>query len=199
MMDFLKNNGENSFMSSFLHDLRKNVAATKNRNNASGKEHEKRNVRPPRTDNTSEISDLNISKITGVLEAVFGLLEEHLDFQAQRLEEEKKRNDILESIAESLHFMVSSGDLTSADISAPQVSQAVPLQDSVAVQEAAGTQNEELLKTSKKYVKDIIEKQRRNDMTYEEIAAYLHEKNIPTFSGRGRWHAQTIHRLLREK
>jgi rubrerythrin len=33
------------------------------------------------------------------------------------------------------------------------------------------------------------------NMTYEEVAAYLEKNKIPTFSGRGRWHAQTIHRL----
>ncbi|MDD2317501.1 MAG: recombinase family protein [Desulfobacterales bacterium] len=34
--------------------------------------------------------------------------------------------------------------------------------------------------------------------TYNEIAQYLENKNIPTFSGRGKWHAQTIHRLYKE-
>ncbi len=34
--------------------------------------------------------------------------------------------------------------------------------------------------------------------TYNEIAQYLENKNIPTFSGRGNWHAQTIHRLYKE-
>ena len=34
--------------------------------------------------------------------------------------------------------------------------------------------------------------------TYNEIAQYLANNNIPTFSGRGKWHAQTIHRLYKE-
>ncbi len=42
---------------------------------------------------------------------------------------------------------------------------------------------------------DLIKKLRDENMTYEEVAAYLDKNNIPTFSGRGRWHAQTIHRL----
>jgi hypothetical protein len=29
--------------------------------------------------------------------------------------------------------------------------------------------------------------------TYNEIAQYLENKNIPTFSGRGKWHDQTFH------
>ena len=42
---------------------------------------------------------------------------------------------------------------------------------------------------------DLIKKLRDENMTYEEVAAYLQKNKIPTFSGRGRWHAQTIHRL----
>ena len=42
---------------------------------------------------------------------------------------------------------------------------------------------------------DLIKKLRDENMTYEEVAAYLDKNNVPTFSGRGRWHAQTIHRL----
>ena len=41
----------------------------------------------------------------------------------------------------------------------------------------------------------IIKKMRSEDKRYAEIAAYLNENRIPTFSGRGIWHAQTIHRL----
>lgn len=43
---------------------------------------------------------------------------------------------------------------------------------------------------------DLINKLRNEDnMTLEQVADYLTKNNIPTFSGRGRWHAQTIHRL----
>jgi hypothetical protein len=36
----------------------------------------------------------------------------------------------------------------------------------------------------------------RNDgSTYNEIASHLVTLDLPTFSGRGKWHAQTIHRL----
>ena len=47
----------------------------------------------------------------------------------------------------------------------------------------------------KQEILDTINKLRDESMTYEEIADYLTKNNIPTFSGRGRWHAQTIHRL----
>lgn len=43
----------------------------------------------------------------------------------------------------------------------------------------------------------IIRTMRKKDATFAVIAEYLKEKGIPTFSGRGEWHAQTIHRLCK--
>ncbi|MCG8687990.1 MAG: recombinase family protein [Desulfobacterales bacterium] len=51
------------------------------------------------------------------------------------------------------------------------------------------------------YTKDdilsIINNMRDQGATFAIIADYLKEKGIPTFSGRGEWHAQTIHRLCK--
>lgn len=51
------------------------------------------------------------------------------------------------------------------------------------------------------YTKDdilsIINDMRVQGATFAIIADYLKEKGIPTFSGRGEWHAQTIHRLCK--
>ncbi len=51
------------------------------------------------------------------------------------------------------------------------------------------------------YTKDevlsIIRNMRTQGSTFATIALYLKEKGIPTFSGRGDWHAQTIHRLCK--
>ena len=55
-----------------------------------------------------------------------------------------------------------------------------------------------LEKRHKKVFK-IIAKMRGQNKTYEDIADYLEKEGIPTFSRRGHWHAQTIHRLCRDK
>ncbi len=47
-------------------------------------------------------------------------------------------------------------------------------------------------------VMDIITVMRSADKTYKEIAECLEKENLPTFSGRGNWHAQTVHRLCRQ-
>lgn len=51
------------------------------------------------------------------------------------------------------------------------------------------------------YTKDdilsIIRNMRDQGATFSIIADYLKEKGMPTFSGKGEWHAQTIHRLCK--
>ena len=67
--------------------------------------------------------------------------------------------------------------------------------------------NKEKIKTTTSYasgthytkddILSIIETMRKDGATFAIIADYLKEKGIPTFSGRGEWHAQTIHRLCK--
>jgi hypothetical protein len=39
---------------------------------------------------------------------------------------------------------------------------------------------------------------RKRLKTYDEIARFLEKEDIPTFTKRGRWHAQTVHRLFQD-
>ena len=50
---------------------------------------------------------------------------------------------------------------------------------------------------TKEEILTIIKTMRKKGATFAIIADYLKEKGIPTFSGRGAWHAQTIHRLCK--
>ncbi len=45
----------------------------------------------------------------------------------------------------------------------------------------------------------IIHTMRNEGATYDQIAKHLVDLGQPTFSGRGEWHAQTIHRLCSRK
>ncbi len=46
---------------------------------------------------------------------------------------------------------------------------------------------------------NIIQTMRNEGATYDQIAKHLVDLGQPTFSGRGEWHAQTIHRLCSRK
>lgn len=48
-------------------------------------------------------------------------------------------------------------------------------------------------------IMDIIHTMRDKGATFDQVAAHLVELGQPTFSGRGEWHAQTIHRLCNKK
>ncbi|WP_304511453.1 hypothetical protein [Desulfobacula sp.] len=52
---------------------------------------------------------------------------------------------------------------------------------------------------SRKTVMDIIHSMRAEGATFDMVASRLVELGQPTFSGRGEWHAQTIHRLCNKK
>lgn len=52
---------------------------------------------------------------------------------------------------------------------------------------------------SRDEIMDIIYKMRSEGATFEKVAEHLIELGQPTFSGRGEWHAQTIHRLCSKK
>ncbi len=43
----------------------------------------------------------------------------------------------------------------------------------------------------------MVKKMRKQGSTYEQIAKFLDDEGIPTFSKKGKWHAQTIHRLCK--
>lgn len=50
---------------------------------------------------------------------------------------------------------------------------------------------------TKEEVISMIRSLRQQGLTFNEIAEFLAHKGIPTFSGRGEWHAQTIHRICK--
>ena len=48
-----------------------------------------------------------------------------------------------------------------------------------------------------KTVNNFIKKHKKAGFTYKEIAESLNDGGYKTFSGKGLWHAQTIHRIYR--
>ena len=50
----------------------------------------------------------------------------------------------------------------------------------------------------RKKVLQLISKLRNKGETFDNIAIYLQKESLKTFSGRGQWHAQTVHRLYQD-
>ncbi len=52
---------------------------------------------------------------------------------------------------------------------------------------------------SREEAMETICRMREHGATFSQIATHLIEINQPTFSGKGKWHAQTIHRLMQKQ
>jgi len=50
----------------------------------------------------------------------------------------------------------------------------------------------------RKKILQLIAKLRNKGETFDEIALHLQQESLKTFSGRGQWHAQTVHRLYQD-
>ena len=68
---------------------------------------------------------------------------------------------------------------------------------SPAAAESSSGETAELM--SREAIMDIINSMREQGATYDQVAKHLIDLGQPTFSGRGEWHAQTIHRLCSNK
>jgi hypothetical protein len=80
---------------------------------------------------------------------------------------------------------------------------------SPSVNPAAVLQSTEMVKLAKRQAKlesdpnrkrvmEVVTSMRAENATFHEIARRLEEEGLRTFSGRGKWHAQTVHRLCHE-
>jgi hypothetical protein len=52
--------------------------------------------------------------------------------------------------------------------------------------------------TDREYVLEMIGAMRKEQLSYEKIARALEAKGIPTFSGKGAWHSQTVSKLCHQ-
>lgn len=140
-----------------------------------------------------------------ILDRISYFLEKLTDYQAkivdsnQRLAEaEERRNIIFESIEAHLgEFMASVTDggiqIEKAEDSIPEIP--IPENLDKKIEERIAERQAGLV--DRGMIVQMVKKMRKQGSTYEQIAKFLDEENIPTFSKKGKWHAQTIHRLCR--
>jgi hypothetical protein len=120
------------------------------------------------------IASENLSTIATNIERI-------VEIQETLVESEIEKNIAITNLIKSITDF-----LTGANI--PTTTQGEPI---VTTSYAVGT------RYTKDEVLDIIKTMRKERATFATIASYLKKKKIPTFSGRGEWHAQTIHRLCK--
>ena len=186
-------------MSHFLHQLRNEIENRNNaekryshkrrqQNNRRGIIHDRRTTAESKknphhkTDRPEKLSRIPRDTLSGVQV----ILENIAANQERLISIEERKARTLEKISEGIH-----------KISVPSPSHTDEIEEQTHLFQGHKPQ-----KRLKKYedpnrrrVVEIIDEMRKENATYSDIARRLQMENLPTFSGRGKWHAQTVHRL----
>lgn len=158
------------------------------------------NDRRLRANMPSGIREDAITSLRESIEEVQVTLQEQALFSERIAEAVERQSDAMDQIADMFAAFLERLE----EAPAPQAVQPEPtaLKRAGIVDERNITMSAEeadaVKKTSRTYILNLIQSLRDKNSTYDEIALYLTENDFPTFSGRGKWHAQTIHRLCQE-
>jgi hypothetical protein len=192
-------------MNDFLHSLRNAMDKRneKNRRNYNGNQFnpaDRRRSKDPRYGHSRQPNDNSqvtqlltevLPEIKKCLENLVSNQDRLIDARAQRAAAEARTADALEQIAGSLSKLI---DLQQEDpritaTIAPFLSPAL-FSRAPRLPLAAGPDRDAVLAN--------IRALRENGLSFSAIAAHLTENDIPTFSGKGRWCGQTVHKLLKQ-
>lgn len=157
-------------MSEFLKNLRNNQGYNQKQYDTKNKGQQQTRGKSGGGKQTTDIPPYLKALLDDLAPAIKNFLNQAAESQAKVAAAQEKNAQAIEKLMESL----------------PELIQQAPLRREPRKRKISARKQELL---------DMIKKLRDENMTYEEVAAYLEKNKIPTFSGRGRWHAQTIHRL----
>lgn len=183
-------------MSDFLKNLRSSQTKPQKTRKEVGSQYyphaERRQTRDRRSEGISSSPEIN--ELAETLNQILPTLNENISSIAVSLERMAEANEsvseskveqsnVITDLLRGLNDLVASGDFASSEKPGPV--------------KYAATSYENGTRYTKEEILSIIQEMRKEGETFASIASYLKEKGIPTFSGRGDWHAQTIHRLCK--
>ena len=190
-------------MDDFLHNLRKNTDRNydKRRQNPQYRGPERRGPREQQQHRPFQKRNESQEMVTEMVPEVKALLTKIEESQKKMIEvterntaAQERQADVLETIAVILQRLVAAAPDT-ASIAAPVAfSPEVERDHDVRVEEKIASPS----LVDRDEVIDLIVGLREDGKTYKEIAQRLEDENIPTFSGKGAWHAQTVHKVCRK-
>lgn len=154
-------------------------------------------------------SDQLATLLSDWIPAIKDILEEMNQNQKRIAQSEETKVEVLQEIAYHLKHISSAfpqsspsvkSDIEPSDVS--DVSGEAAEEDQEEQEEESEEDSyseEDALEAERQKIISLINGMREQGSTYGQIAAYLCAENVPTFSGKGRWHAQTVHRVLQPK
>ena len=210
-------------MDDFLHKLRSNNKRFDNNSRQHNNQHknsfERQNRSRKHEGFGKNISDKLLDILGEILPDIKYFLEENTRRHQQMLAIEENRVAIEEQKIQTLHsiatsiarFAGNSAQNSSAGSPIMHEEQNVvesPVDSSMAQENvqtkgaasmASSTQKQKApFNLSRKEVMNLIMALRKDGKSFKHVAMYLGEQNIPTFSGKGIWHAPTVANLLKK-
>ncbi len=154
-------------------------------NDKSGGNGKRGNGQGAPSDRVAELLNETLPTLKSLMDTMTEHQRSIIDTGERRADAEERRVRAMESIAESLQYLVGGGTF-----SLPEADRPVEVRPAL----TAGAN-----RPDRDSVLSIIFSMRDEGATYGQIAGHLDSLHIPTFSGKGRWHAQTVHRVCKNR
>jgi hypothetical protein len=193
-------------MDDFLHNLRKNTERNydKRRQNPQYRGPERRGLRDQQQhrpfQKRPEAQDVAMDAIAEAIPEIKSLLVKMEEGQKRMIEVVQRDIEIQERQAAAIEA-ISEALKRAAEISPAAIAAPKPEEPVIKVQKNTTDPQDEADASSsveRDSVVGLIIELRDGGMTYKEIADRLQKDQIPTFSGKGAWHAQTVHKVCRK-
>jgi len=192
-------------MDDFLHNLRKNTDRNydKRRQNPQYRGPERRGPRDQqhrpfqKRNDSQEMMVEMVPEVKVLLTKIEEGQKKMIEVTERNATAQERQAEILETIAIMLQRLVATAP-DAAGIAGPIAT----APEEVAVERDTDERVDEQMVSptlvDRDEVVELIYELREGGMTYKEIAQHLEDENIPTFSGKGAWHAQTVHKVCRK-
>ncbi len=214
-------------MNDFLHNLRskQNKRYEGNRRQYPNTQYQGRNGKDNRKQQVAMASAVetlsaslseNLPVLKTILEGISNNQEKMAEAEDRMARAEERKAIALEKLVEYAGKLLSSSDLNLADLakiglqnegpSEQEPIEAVAEEAAAAEAEAAEAKYEEAEYEDEEYednptrddVLNMICGLREEGLTYDQIAKQLESESVSTFSGKGKWRGQTVHRLYQK-
>lgn len=148
--------------------------------------------------------DENLGMIKDLLETLVTQQGQTMEVHERRAIAEERKAEAIEEIASIIsslagaEFPAIDKVVSGIDAVAREFEEEVDLDDDEIMMDDPEDEAPSI-ELSKDEIVNLIHKMRSEGSTYNEVAAHLTDMGLATFSGRGKWHAQTIHRLCQQE
>lgn len=176
-------------MDDFLYNLRKE-AEKRNRRHSNMQQQYKRADRGASKDRRNYNRKSDNNQLAEILSEIKTLLATITINQNRKADIEERKADVLKNISDQFNALLSTVDRFPETIKSTPKSKDECSEDTHV--------KEYFNYKSRDEVTNIVLKMRGEGKTYKKIAHYLEVQNIPTFSKKGEWHAQTIHKIYKQ-